>query len=80
MQVGVNYFIDREDFRTSLTDISGWSLAVSGVSGFATGGISALTNAATSGIGKQALLQTIDFGVDTLVTIVESAATQHKRY
>lgn len=75
MQVGVNYFIDGEDFRTSLTDISGWSLAVSGASGFATGGISALTNVATSGIGKQALVKTIDFGVDVLVSTVESAAT-----
>lgn len=75
MQVGVNYFLDRKDFRTSLTDISGWSLAVSGVSGFATGGISALTKVATSGIGKQALLKTIDFGLDVLVSTVESAAT-----
>ncbi|WP_131800027.1 RHS repeat domain-containing protein, partial [Chryseobacterium sp. CBo1] len=75
MQVGVNYFLDRKDFRTSLTDVSGWSLAVSGVSGFATGGISALTKAATSGIGKQALVKTIDFGVDVLVSTVESAAT-----
>ena len=75
MQVGVNYFLDGKDFRTSLTDISGWSLAVSGVSGFATGGISALTKAATSGIGKQALVKTIDFGVDVLVGTVESAVT-----
>lgn len=38
-QVGINYFINGKDFGTSLTDISYWSLAVSGASGLATGGI-----------------------------------------
>nr|WP_317043188.1 RHS repeat-associated core domain-containing protein [Chryseobacterium vrystaatense] len=76
-QVGVNYFLEGKNFRTSLTDISGWSLFISGASGFATGGISALTKAATSGIGKQALVKTIDFGIDVLVGTIENAATDY---
>lgn len=76
-QVGVNYFLEGKNFKTSLTDISGWSLAISGASGFATGGISALTKAATSGIGKQAIIKTIDFGVDVLVGTIENAATDY---
>lgn len=74
-QVGVNYFIDKKDFRTSLTDISYWSLGVSAVSGFATGGISSLSNTLTSGVGKRAFVKVIDFGVDVLVNTVESAVT-----
>lgn len=76
-QVGVNYFLEGKSFNTSLTDVSYWSLAISGASGFATGGISALTKAATSGIGKQALVKTIDFGVDVLVGTVENAVTDY---
>lgn len=73
MQVGANYFLDGDDFRTSLTDISYWSLGVSGASGFVSGGISSLTKMATSNIGNKALLKTIDVGVDILVSTVESA-------
>lgn len=52
-QVGINYFIDSKDFRTSLTDITYWSLAVSGASGLARGGISSLTNTLTSKMAKK---------------------------
>jgi len=76
-QIGVNYFLEGKSFGTSLKDVSYWSLAVSGASGFATGGISALTKAATSGIGKQALVKTIDFGIDVLVGTVENAVTDY---
>ena len=74
-QVGLNYFVDGKDFRTSLTDVSYWSLAVSGASGFATGGISSLTNTLTSKVGQKALTKIIDVGVDVMVSTVESAVT-----
>lgn len=74
-QVGVNYFIDGKDFNTSLTDISYWSLAVAGGSGFATGGISSLTNTLTSKVGQKTLTKIIDVGIDVMVSTVESLIT-----
>lgn len=74
-QVGINYFINGKDFGTSLTDISYWSLAVSGASGLATGGISSLTNTLSSKVGKKALTKIIDVGVDVMVSTVESGIT-----
>lgn len=74
-QVGLNYFVDGKDFRTSLTDVSYWSLAVSGASGFASGGITSLTNTLTSKVGQKALTKIIDVGVDVMVSTVESAVT-----
>jgi len=76
-QVGVNYFVDKKDFRTSLMDVSYWSLGVSAVSGFATGGISSLSKTLTSGVGKQAFVKVVDFGVDVMVNTVQSAVTNN---
>ncbi|MEH3114025.1 hypothetical protein [Pedobacter terrae] len=52
-QVGANYFIDNKDFKTSLTDISYWSLGVAGASGFVSGGISSLTKWSQVALGKR---------------------------
>jgi len=74
-QVGLNYFVDGKEFGTFLTDISYWSLAVSGASGFATGGISSLTNTLINKVGQKALTKIIDVGVDVMVSTVDSAVT-----
>lgn len=76
-QVATNYYIDNDDFNTSLTDISYWSLGISGASGFATGGLNSLTNAMTSRVGKQVLVKIIEYGMDVLVNTVEKGATDY---
>ncbi|MDR2204856.1 MAG: hypothetical protein LBE36_01675 [Flavobacteriaceae bacterium] len=74
MQVGTNYFMDGEDFKTSLTDISYVSLGFSAASGFITGGISSLTKTATSSVGKKIFTKIIDNGLNVLIDTVENVA------
>jgi|26BtaG_2_1085354.scaffolds.fasta_scaffold00028_3 RHS repeat-associated protein len=73
-QVGYNYFYNGWNLRTSMTTgINYWSLGISGLSGAATGGISAIKNVVSSGVGKKVFVGMIDYGVDVLVNTVENA-------
>jgi hypothetical protein len=73
-QVGYDYFYNDYDIRTSMTtDINFWSIGISGISGAATGGISAIKSTVSSGVGKKIFVKMIDYGVDVLVNTVENA-------
>lgn len=72
-QAGFSYFFDKHDLETSMTtDISIWSLTVSGASGALSGGISSFKTVLTSPVGKEMFKKMINFGVDLLVGTVEN--------
>ncbi|SDJ39643.1 DUF6443 domain-containing protein [Chryseobacterium jejuense] len=79
-QVGYNYFLGDSNFnlRHAMTNnINGWSLAISGATGFATGGIDSLKNVVTSGVGKPIFQKMINNGIDILVNTIGNTAADY---
>jgi len=79
-QVGYNYFFGDSNYnlRHAMTNnINGWSLAISGATGFATGGIDSLKNVVTSGVGKPIIQKLINNGIDVLVNTIGNTAADY---
>lgn len=77
-QVGYNYFFDENlnyNLKASMVNnINGCSIAASGVTGFATGGVDSLKSVITSGVGKPILKNMINGGIDILVNTIGNFA------
>ncbi|MBP1163330.1 RHS repeat-associated protein [Chryseobacterium sp. PvR013] len=79
-QVGYNYFFGESNYnlRHAMTNnINGWSMAISGATGFATGGIDSLKNVVTSGVGKPIFQKLINNGIDILVNTIGNTAADY---
>lgn len=79
-QVGYNYFLGDSNYnlRHAMTNnINGWSLAISGATGFAIGGIHSLKNVVTSGVGKPIFQKLINNGIDILVNTIGNTAADY---
>lgn len=76
-QVGVNYFLEGKDFRTSLTDISGWSLAIAGAAGFCNRRNKCINQSSYKWYRKTSLSENYRFWIDVLVGSIENAATDY---
>lgn len=57
-----------------VNNINGCSIAASGVTGFATGGVDSLKSVITSGVGKPILKNMINGGIDILVNTIGNFA------
>jgi len=73
-QVGNKYFFKGKDkLSTAMTeDINYWSIGISGAVGAVTGGIDAIKNIATKGVGKEIFKNMIEYGIDVLVNTMQS--------
>lgn len=77
-QVGNNYFFKgKNTLSAAMTeDINYWSIGISGAVGAATGGIDAIKNIATKGVGKEIFKKMIEYGVDVLVNTMQGVLSE----
>lgn len=78
-QVGNNYFFrDKSTLYSAMTeDINLFSIGISGGVGMMTGGIDAIKNIATKGVGQKIFIKMIDYGIDVLSNTMQSTMSDY---